>query len=318
MVRYNFAVSDERHINGTTFFSTKVAANRLGITPAQVRKQCQDGTLNAQKIGKAWFVELPASTSTPKSKRISKRVAVKTSPMPSVQTPSPAARLANTIASVLPAKPVAQLPVAYVKSLPMVIGVVVSIALFFVGTLPFMSQSIASFSGIGRPMQEMQQTVGKGYEHFVRKTDELLEYSSLSMALGVGALSDTIAARVPDIQAVPDQRPKTARMSSLGRSYANTPRVSVRVPIATEVYNMAAAAAALYQFERIAKTPAPLAGGSTWGCVLGVSVCEDAQPVSEPVSGVSVYDEATQMVHCIQVLDGQVVNTPGRCEVENR
>lgn len=292
-------MSDERHINGTLFFSTAVAANRLGITPAQVRKRCKEGTLQAQKVGNTWFVALPEQQAVKEIK---------------ASTPS---RVVSTIASVLPSKPIAQLPVVYAKSLPMVIGVVVSIALFFVGTLPFMSESIASFASVYEPIQEVGGTVAAGYEHFVRKTDELLEYSSLSVALGVGALQTAVVERVPEPRSADLSESSRSRMSSLGRSLAQTPRVPVHIPIAQGAQQVAAAAASLYQFERLTATEAPFTDGSTWGCILGFTACTGTPITPEPpMSSATVIDSATNEVYCVGVIDGQLVSTPGGCTGE--
>ena len=323
-MRYNFFVSNAKHIADENFFSCKAAAERLGKTPAYISKLCRDGKLDAKKVDGAWLVRLPENTASSHTQEVeAPKQVVQTKKQSNVQETALASptiktlsdKIVSRMAIIVPTKEISTLPVAYVKSLPMIVGVVMVLALFFLGTLPFMSQPLAQQVELDKPFIAMGNTLNAGQDRFLRKTDELLDYTSLSASVGVSSLGKEIGDF--KVSTKVHANDATARPSSLARTIANSDRKKIDLIVGEQTQLLASAAMSLYQFEQLRPEHMFKGVNTTWGCIFGVSSCDTATPVV-PLRGITVYDIETKQVHCLQVINGDPRSTPGRCDIEDR
>jgi excisionase family DNA binding protein len=45
-------------MNSGKFLTSKQAAEKLGFAPGYIRRMCVDGTINAEKLGKTWIINV--------------------------------------------------------------------------------------------------------------------------------------------------------------------------------------------------------------------------------------------------------------------
>jgi hypothetical protein len=204
----------------------------------------------------------------------------------------------------------------------MVVGVVMILTLFFVGSLPFMPQSLASLIKVSEPFVELGSHGVALQSRIVRKTGELADYSSLSAQVGANAFADQLADQLTaTVSGTEIHRRPTgayARPSALARTLSQTDRIPVDVALWSNAQLAATAALSLYQFEtKDAQYSFTSTNDISWGCIFGLDSCEE-KTLPVPLRGITVYDIKTKLVHCLQVSSGVATSTPGYCDIEDR
>jgi hypothetical protein len=319
-------MADIRYINGKAFLSSKDAAQRFGVSTATIAKRCKAGSLDAQKVHGAWYVRAdacPAASSTASVASPSKPS--KTSKKNG--SPKPTKTIQPRVIVTLKKEYVAErlkkqstpksvralIPSTYVSLFSIPVGALLLIGIFSVGTLPFMSQSLATLSRIDQPMFALLQGANQFQTRVSVKTNELAHQNMAAASLGFSSLTQ----QLENLKREPKDKPSTvrARPSMLARATSEVAHTSFRKTVVETGQSMAAALMSLYRFEAI-NTSIAHTTNSTWGCTFGFGTCPTKDPV--PLRGITVYDIETKRIHCLQVSNGEPTSTPGRCDLEDR
>lgn len=345
-------------INGKTFFSSKAAAEKLGVSTAYVARLCRQKKYPAKKIKGAWYIQLDAqkdeaqksdtkkptvaatkgtikktTTKTEKKsvKKTTKKKSATTSKTKAIArqkvatSRQPFTKVTSRVIATFPTKALAattdRLPVAYVKVVPAIVGVVTLFVLFFAAAFPFMDASLAAKSRIHEPFVEMKIALLSSVHHVGVKTEELTEYTSLAASVGVSSFVTEIANAI-DATYAKEIATRSAH-SPLARTTAHTPKTEAVEVFTAKAAHVAAVTQDLFSFERMGEATTYMSAAASGfmaqaTCALGATTCTTA-PATEPATGVTVKDTVTGKAYCLQVKRGDTVlapNTPGTCDVE--
>lgn len=191
----------------------------------------------------------------------------------------------------LPVKPVEKLPMEYLRALPMVIGAGSFMVLF----------AIISYVPVA------EKTFFGAINHFSRKTNELIDYTSLSANVGVSSFIKQVSSvRRKEINVV-----DSSHLSYAGRSRVKNKQRHEFSTFSESLHLIVNSASSIYSLDNIK----PESGDKKNDEDDKVVLIEDkSEEKSEGM--ISVYDLETKEYSCSRTVDGEATSTPGRCEIK--
>lgn len=186
----------------------------------------------------------------------------------------------------LPTKPTEKLPIEYLRALPMVIGMG-SLLILLVITLY---------------VDPVTRIVSNSINNFSRKTNELLDYTSLSASIGVSSLTEQILSFRQSDQYFDGQNGQK-RLLHLGRSRLKNRQKKEFETFSESIHLIANSASALYKIDDLKKVEK-----------LNIENNKNKEEeIEEDIKPYTVYDLRTKKYSCVGTLDGWVITKEGRC-----
>ena len=194
----------------------------------------------------------------------------------------------------LPTKPVEKLPMAALRTLPMVVGVGTFLVLF----------ALVSY------VPTVEKNFFGAVDHISSKTNELMDYTSLSASVGVSSF----------IKQITDLRREEVNINSDNssrRSYSGRTRLQNRHKdefntFSESVHLMANSAASIYGLGNINNKNSGIGGENN---LVIIEDNKEEELLIEEKRNVSIRNLETGKYICSKEIDGIATTTPGKCKI---
>ena len=202
----------------------------------------------------------------------------------------------------LPTKPVEKLPIAALKTLPMVMGVGTVLVLFaLVSYVPAVERS---FFG--------------ALDHVSKKTNELMDYTSLSASAGVSSLAQQIYSFRKG-EKINSNNINSPRLSYAGRARIKNRHKDEFSTFSESVHLIANSAASIYSLDNIDYKNKNKKTEEKTEKSVTLELIEDKPMapilVIEEKRGVTIRNLETGEYTCSTEVAGEATTTPGKCKI---